>query len=386
MHLFWRIPFLLPSHFSIYLSPVSMWFLLFMILPFVGLAYVGWHIWVLLPLVSIWKGLILTIGVACFFMLFLSFSGTLEKLPLPLSRMLYETGATTILVLLYLVILFLALDLGRLLHFVPRSWLYANWVTTVAILGIMLTVFLCGNIHYHNKVRVSLNLQTTKPLKKDYTIVMASDLHLGYHNTRSDLTKWVNMINAEQPDLILIAGDIIDISVRPLFEEKMAEEFHRLQAPVYACLGNHEYYSNEPRAQQFYTDANIHLLKDSCVIADDLCIIGRDDRTNIHRKALRKLMQQADSTKYQILLDHQPYHLGQAEQTGIEFQLSGHTHEGQIWPISWITNQLYECSWGSYQRGNTHYYISSGLGIWGGKYRIGTQSEYVVLKLTSAHH
>lgn len=363
-----------------------MWFLLFLILPFVGLAYVGWHIWVLLPLASIWKGLILTAGIACFFMLFLNFSGALEKIPLPLSRILYEIGTTTILILLYLVLLFLVLDLGRLLHLVPRSWLYANGVTTVAILGIMLTVFICGNIHYHNKIRVPLNLQTTKPLKKDYTIVMASDLHLGYHNTRSDLAKWVDMINAEQPDLILIAGDIIDISVRPLFEEKMAEEFHRLQAPVYASLGNHEYYSNEPRAQQFYSDANIRLLKDTCIITDDLCIIGRDDRTNMHRKALRKLMQEADSTKYQILLDHQPYHLEQAEQTGIDFQLSGHTHEGQIWPISWITHQLYECSWGSYQRGDTHYYISSGLGIWGGKYRIGTQSEFVVLKLTAARH
>jgi predicted MPP superfamily phosphohydrolase len=94
-------------------------------------------------------------------------------------------------------------------------------------------------------------------------------------------------------------------------------------------------------------------------------------------------MQQADSTKYQILLDHQPYYLEQAEQAGIDFQLSGHTHEGQIWPVSWITHHLYDCAWGSYQRSNTHYYVSSGLGIWGGKYRIGTQSEYIVLKLTS---
>lgn len=183
-------PFFISLPFFQILHPqTSMWFLLFMILPFAGLAYVGWHIWLLLPLASIWKGLILTTGIACFFMLFLNFSGALEKIPLPLSRILYETGTTTILVLLYLVILFLVLDLGRLVHLVPRSWLYANGVTSVAILGMMLTVFLCGNIHYHNKVRVALNLQTTKPLKKDYTIVMASDLHLGYHNTRSDLAK-----------------------------------------------------------------------------------------------------------------------------------------------------------------------------------------------------
>ena len=51
------------------------------------------------------------------------------------------------------------------------------------------------------------------------------------------------------------------------------------------------------------------------------------------------------------------------------------------WPISWITDAIYECSWGTHQRGNTHYYISSGLSIWGGKFRIGTQSEYVVTTL-----
>ena len=67
--------------------------------------------------------------------------------------------------------------------------------------------------------------------------------------------------------------------------------------------------------------------------------------------------------------------------THIDFQLSGHTHRGQVWPISWITDAIYECSWGIHQRGNTHYYISSGLGIWGGKFRIGTQSEYVVTTL-----
>lgn len=68
------------------------------------------------------------------------------------------------------------------------------------------------------------------------------------------------MINAEQPDLILIAGDIIDNSVRPLMEENVAAEFHRLTAPVYACLGNHEYYSNQPKARRFYREAGITLL------------------------------------------------------------------------------------------------------------------------------
>jgi len=217
---------------------------------------------------------------------------------------------------------------------------------------------------------------------------MLSDLHLGYHNTLSDLARWVDLVNAERPDFILIAGDIIDVSVRPLLEENMAAEFRRLQAPVYACLGNHEYYSGEPRAEQFYRDAHINLLIDSAAVIDStLVIIGRDDRTNVRRKSLAQLTENLKSQRsnlksaYTILLDHQPYHLEQAERAGVDFQLSGHTHRGQVWPVSWITDALYECSWGSHRRGRTQYYVSSGMGIWGGKFRIGTQSEYVVATL-----
>ena len=170
----------------------------------------------------------------------------------------------------------------------------------------------------------------------------------------------------------------------------MAEEFHRLQAPVYACLGNHEYYSGEPGARQFYADAGIHLLRDSVAQVGDLLVIGRDDRTNPHRKPLKKIIAEANSKLPSlggagggpfILLDHQPYHLEQAERQHIDFQFSGHTHHGQVWPISWITESIYECAFGPYKKGHTDYYISSGLGIWGGKFRIGTRSEYVVVTI-----
>ena len=360
-----------------------------MVLPLVGIAYVCWHVWAVLPLATVWKLLIIIVGIACFLLLFINFRGFLERLPLPLARLSYEVGTSSIFIIMYLVILFLLLDAGRLVHLVPRSWLYHNGVTAVAILGLMVTVFLCGNIHYKNKVRESLELKTSKALTKDYTIVMVSDLHIGYHNTRHDLARWIDMINAEHPDLVLIAGDIIDMSMRPLIEENMAEEFHRLQAPVYACLGNHEHFGRAPQAKQFYHDAGIRLLCDSVAVVDSsLVIIGRDDRSNRHRQSLEDLMATANAQCsmvngqcYTILLDHQPYDLDKSEAVGIDFQLSGHTHRGQVWPISWITDAIYECSWGSHQRGNTQYYVSSGIGIWGGKFRIGTQSEYVVAKL-----
>jgi predicted MPP superfamily phosphohydrolase len=196
-----------------------------------------------------------------------------------------------------------------------------------------------------------------------------------------ELARWIDLVNAEKPDLVLIAGDIIDMSMRPLVEENMAEELRRIEAPVYACLGNHEYYSGEPEAQRFYQEAGIHLLRDTSAVVGDLCLLGRDDRSNLGRKDVAAIVRDADMQKYTILLDHQPYHLERTERAGIDFQFSGHTHHGQVWPISWITDAIYECAFGPHQRGNTRYYVSSGIGIWGGKFRIGTRSEYVVATL-----
>ena len=308
-----------------------------MALPLAGIVYVAWHVWVLLPLAGVWKCLLIGMGIVCFLLLFVGFSGGLEKMPLTLARMVYKTGTSSVLVLLYLVMAFLVLDLGRLVHLVPKAWLYGNGVTATAILGILATVFVCGNINYYNKVRVQINLNTDKPLPHDYKLVMASDLHLGYHNTRADLARWVDL---------------------------------------------NEYYSGEQRAEKFYREAGICLLRDSSVVVDSaLVIIGRDDRFSRRRKPLEQLVGEATTQPFTILLDHQPHALEQAEKCGIDFQLSGHTHRGQVWPISWITDAIYECSWGSHRRSGTQYYVSSGLGIWGGKYRIGTQSEYVVATL-----
>ena len=376
------------SEFLLNFAARMIWMFIFMVLPVLALAYVAWHIWVLLPLAAVWRVLIIVLGAGCFSLLFFSVARRFDSLPLSLAQTGYAIGTSSLIVLLYVVMLFLVLDLGRLLHVVPRSWLYANGWSALAMTAVIAAVFVYGNQHYKNKVRVPLELTTDKPLPHDYRIVMASDLHLGYHNTRRELARWVDMINAEQPDFILIAGDIIDGSMRPLLEERMAEEFHRLHAPVYACLGNHEYYSGHPEAQQFYRDAGIRLLIDESAVIDScITIIGRDDRTNMRCKPLNELVAnhpllgRGQGKAFSILIDHQPYNLDRTEKAGIDFQFSGHTHRGQVWPISWITDYLYECSWGSHQRGLTRYYVSSGLGIWGGKFRIGTQSEYVVATL-----
>ena len=358
-------------------------FLLFLALILGGVSYAVWHVWCVLPAGKAVKGVVVAVLLALLFSMFFFLGGRLDRMPLQWATSVYEVTTSGIFVLLYTVMLFIVLDVLTLCRVMPRAWLHHNGWTTAAIVGVLVVIFVGGNLHYRHKYRQVLSLKTEKPLKKPLKIVMMSDLHLGYHNRRAEMARWVDLINQEKADLIVIAGDIIDISVHPLIEEGSAEEFKRLNAPVYACLGNHEYYSRMEKARDFYRDAGIHLLRDdSCVLDNGLCLVGRDDRTNTERKALNGILPGgAPKDHFTILLDHQPYHLEEAQQCGIDLQMSGHTHYGQVWPISWITDAIYEIAFGEGQKGDTHYYVSSGMGIWGGKYRIGTRSEYVVVEI-----
>lgn len=338
----------------------------------------------MLPLANPYKYMVLGPLAIIAFWFFANFAlVNIDTWPMPLARASYEIGNSAIFVLLYAVMLFLVLDLGRLVHLVPRSFMFGSWKGTLTVIAILVATFTYAYFHYLDKVRVPLTLTATKPLEKNLKIVMLSDLHIGYHNNRKELAKWIDRINAEQADLILIGGDIIDGHMRPILDENMAEEFRRLHAPVYACLGNHEYYGGEKAAEQFYKDAGITLLIDQAVTVKGINIVGRDDRSNRNRKSLAEVVNDIDRSRYTILLDHQPYHLEEAEQVGIDFQLSGHTHYGQLWPISWIEDAVYEDAYGPLTKGNTRYYVTSGIGIWGAKFRIGTQSEYLVATLAA---
>lgn len=360
---------------------MKLWIVVFFLLPIIGMCYAAWRIWWILPasiLVKIIAVLLLTAG---FFGLIFYLRAGLDSFSRPMAIALYESITTWPVVLLYLVIVFLVLDLGRIAGLVPHEWMFHSMKGTLVIATFITVLMLYGNWNYRQKIRQPIDISTEKKLKKPLKIVMLSDLHLGYHNRRAELSRWIDILNNEHADLILIGGDIIDISVKPLIDENMAEEWHRLNAPVYACLGNHEYYAQSKRAQQFYSDANIHLLRDTIATFAGIDIVGRDDRTNPNRKPLAQIMNQHQSGNYTILIDHQPYNLEEAEQSDIDFQFSGHTHYGQVWPISWVEDLMYEKAFGPYQRGNTHYYISSGIGIWGAKIRIGTRSEYIVMNL-----
>jgi hypothetical protein len=129
------------------------------------------------------------------------------------------------------------------------------------------------------------------------------------------------------------------------------------------------------------------VLRDNYELIDSsFYVVGREDVamkqfTGKDRKTLKEIINSIDSDHPQFLLDHTPVKLEQAEKSGIDLQLSGHTHHGQIWPGNIITNLIYERSWGYKKNNGTHYYITSGAGTWGPPVRTGSKSEIVNIKI-----
>ncbi len=358
-------------------------FIIIIAILLLALAYVSYRLWVIMPVNNPLKACLVTLNALLVFGFFGSIM-THEQLPIGVSGFIYKLGTAWIIILLYLIMAFLLTDIARLLIPAIRPYFVHHWGGTLGIAAALTGLFVYANINFHHKVRVPLDLTIDKALPRPIKIVAVSDLHLGYTIGRDELSGWVDLLNAEKPDLILIAGDVVDNSVRPLSAARMHEELRRLHAPmgVYACLGNHEYLGNEPKSQAFLQQSGVTLLKDSAVLVDSMFyVVGRDDRMNPRRQPLSALTATLDKSKPILVLDHQPYDLQAVPAAGADFQLSGHTHHGQVFPLNFITDALYERAHGYLRKDKAHIYVSSGLGIWGGKFRIGTQSEYAVITL-----
>ena len=359
-------------------------FLIFPAIMILVIGYVYYRIWHILPFSSPMKWLTTIILFIPFGLFFAYMSSRSDNTSLWVNQLFSTVSTSWIVILLYLLMIFFVTDISRL--FIPaiRPWFNNSWVGTIGIAVFLLFIFGIGNLWYQHKVRVPLDIQLDKPLYP-IKIVGISDLHLGYTIGKRELGKWVDLINSENPDVILIAGDLIDSDIVPVERQQMYEELSHLKSKygVYACLGNHDYYADTLKSIPFIKKAGIQLLKDEAVLVNnEFYVVGRDDRTNERgRKSLTELIKLLDKNKPIILMDHQPYELEKTKEAGVDFQLSGHTHRGQIFPISLITDMVYEISHGYLQKGNSHFYVSSGIGLWGGKFRIGTQSEYLVIKM-----
>ncbi len=319
--------------------------------------------------------------------LFFSFG---EKMPTTVSGILYRFSTSWIIAFLYLLIAVLLIDIFRILnnvfHIIDKDIIVStfkeNLITSTIIFASVALILIFGNVLYHNKKRQHVSILSSK-IEKPIRIVGISDLHIGYTISTKEVSKWVSLINAEKPDIVIIAGDIIDNHMRPILEDSISNVLNKINAPmgVYACTGNHDLMFAINEDENFYKNSGITLLRDSFININGITIIGRDDYTNLRRDELDKITQGVYNTNFTVLMDHQPTKLSDAVNNGIDFQLSGHTHRGQVFPISLITDAIFELSHGYMKKENTHFYTSSGIGIWGGKFRIGTRSEYLVLDI-----
>jgi predicted MPP superfamily phosphohydrolase len=313
-----------------------------------------------------------------------------SEMPQSIAKVITFIGFTYIIVFVYLMISFLIVDVIRIanyfFHFLPagmatfRLWAMAG---TLAITAIALVI---GNYKFNHPQTVTFNISSDKPTQnKTLKIVAASDLHLGINIDKKRLQSYVKMINDQRPDIVLLAGDISDRLVMPIINQKMIEELSSIKATkgVYAINGNHEHYAEKPDiTAEYLTLSGIKVLRDETFLVDSsFYIVGRDDKSNLNRKKLSEIVTGLDKKLPIILMDHQPYHLEEAEQNGIDFQISGHTHNGQFFPGNLFVKRMYELGYGYLKKGNTHYYVSSGLGLWGPQYRIGTESELVVINM-----
>lgn len=363
-------------------------------------SYILWRFYQLIPnnrwlkLTGIILALILTVSIPL--SIFLA-----RDLPLWLMKPLYLVGAGWMVGLIYFFIPVFLMDLFRLLnHFTKwiapdslQKFRTNNGSVFLVITLFYIFFFYIGNQIYHDKLRreYTFDLMSMQAITPSYICpnesapiktIMISDLHLGHTIGRSEILEWVRLINAENADYIFISGDLIDNDVRPLYAENIAEVLDSLQAKngVYMVLGNHEYIAGVDDSIAFIDKTRIHLLRDEVILLpDNIYLIGRDDKMNPHRSSLGNLMVGLDPRIPMIVLDHQPFKISDNAKHGRFLQFSGHTHDGQVWPWKYVAKKINGISSGLLGIDQSQFLVSSGLGVWGGKFRIGTRSDYMIV-------
>jgi uncharacterized protein len=300
--------------------------------------------------------------------------------------------------MVYFLLILLTIDVFRLINYIvpffpdiiTKNYQHAKFITACIVTGIVLLVVIGSRINQMTPQIKTLDLTINKksPMKQ-LNVVMVSDVHLGTIICNSHFVRIVEKINSLNPDVVLFVGDLVDEDIEPVIRQNLGETLRKIKSKygIYAATGNHEYIGGVEEACKYLAEHGVVMLRDSMVKVADACIfIGREDvsirQFNGHqRKSLSELMNTVDKSLPVILMDHQPLHLNEAVEQGADLQVSGHTHNGQLWPFNYIANAVYEVSWGYKKKGSTHIYVSCGVGTWGPPMRSGNTPEVVNLKL-----
>jgi uncharacterized protein len=313
-----------------------------------------------------------------------------------ISDILNIVGGFWLAFMLYGFLFFLLSDIILLILRIPgvlkgdNILLYRKW-SFIVIAASSSLLILGGFINAIIPVTKEYNITVNKSAGKVKTMRIAavSDIHLGSIIRKRSLRKMSAMIKDLKPDLVLLLGDIVDGELGPVLRGDLLQYFTypKCTNGLYAITGNHEFIGGAARTIPYIESKGIRILKDEMVTLDGgIQLIGRIDRDShrFYRKErmpLGELMKLADTTKPVILLDHQPFHLDESAKSGVDLELSGHTHNGQMWPLNHVTAMIYELSYGYLKKGNTNFIVSSGYGLWGPRVRSGSRSEVLLINL-----
>ena len=260
--------------------------------------------------------------------------------------------------------------------------------------GVALLVFIGLFVYalysaYIPKVR-HLTVTINKPLLKPLRIAVASDLHLGRLFGNKAIDRLQRLITQSQADMLLMPGDIMDDNTQAFSDYNMAANLARLCASlpygVYATLGNHDLYGHEKPITESLRNAGVQLLNDEVLCLDykgqPMWLVGRFDNHKRQRVATTELLAQVNTEEPVILLDHRPSDIIEHSLLPIDLQLSGHTHNGQIFPANFIVSSINRLGYGYEAIGKGHFVVSSGYGFWGIPFRLGSCSEIWLISLS----
>lgn len=356
--------------------------------------YTGSRLWQLLSPLS---GTVGTIVRVVFLLLGPAYPlGRLVNLRLPgrLGDTLIIIGSYWLGALFYAFLSLLLVDgiyiLDRYLSFLPESIksiqpTVGGMVIVVSLATVIIGVRNACDIEIRQISLTVAKSCSTNPL----TIISVSDMHLGLLVGVERLQRLITLIQQYNPDLIVFPGDILDETAGVFADDHMANKLRQLSPRfgVYGCLGNHEYiWGGAEKSIRLLARAGIRILRDEyAVINDSFIIAGRDDFSRCRyanpRKELAEVLQDADRSLPLLLLDHTPKDLIAGPRCGVDLQLFGHTHRGQMFPINYFTSQIFDMDWGYKQHGQCHTLISSGFGTWGPPLRIGSKAEVLYITL-----
>lgn len=259
-----------------------------------------------------------------------------------------------------------------------------------AITLISALIIVDGNRRVVNPEVVHLTLSTPKKAadgRKALRIAFIADMQISQSVGASHMRHMAKLILQEKPDILLVGGDIFDQYSYWGRQGDIEESFRKLSREIplgsYYIMGNHEYREDIGEKKQWVADVEGHLLIDTVVVVDNsFYIVGRDDATQDKghlRMEMEELITPLDKSKPIILLEHQPKQIDKAVAQGVDLALYGHTHGGQVFPLTIAIRARYPIVYGHRKLKNTDIYVTSGIGAAGAAIRVGTRSEIVII-------